>query len=355
MKNKNSLIISCLVLIISIIVFLCSLYNYGLSKVSNDNTFKKVEIKKGSVDSIADTLYRYKLIKSKLAFKVYVRLNNKRKLMAATYNLSENMGTRKIVHILCHGKNTSNDIKITFKEGINMRVIASIIESKTNNTEDDVYSLLKDESYLDSIIAKYWFLDEKIKNPGVYYSLEGYLYPNTYMISSKDSKVDEIFNVMLDEMDKRLSKYKSAIESSSFSVNELITLASIVELEGTTIEERKKIARVFMNRLSKGMNLGSDVTTYYGVKVDMGTRDLYSYEVNVCNDYNTRCPTFKKLPIAPICNPSDDAIEAVVNPDDNNYLYFVADKNKKIYFSKTQNEHSNIINKLKKSGLWYEY
>ena len=110
-----------------------------------------------------------------------------------------------------------------------------------------------------------------------------------------------------------------------------------------------------MNRLSKNMNLGSDVTTYYGVKINMGERDLYSEEVSACNNYNTRCATFKTLPISPICNSSIEAIDAVLNPDNNDYYYFVADKNKKIYFSRTQSEHINTINRLKRSGLWYEY
>ena len=110
-----------------------------------------------------------------------------------------------------------------------------------------------------------------------------------------------------------------------------------------------------MNRLSSNMNLGSDVTTYYGARIDMGERDLFSEEVVECNNYNTRCATFKKLPISAICNPSIEAIEAVISPDNNDYYYFVADKNKKIYFSKTQREHTNTINRLKKSDLWYEY
>ena len=103
------------------------------------------------------------------------------------------------------------------------------------------------------------------------------------------------------------------------------------------------------------MNLGSDVTTYYGANIDMGERDLLKSELTECNNYNTRCSTFKTLPISPICNPSIDAIEAALEPSDNDYYYFVADKNKKVYFSKTQEEHNDIIDKLKKENLWYEY
>ena len=355
MKIRNNIYIALLSLLVSTTIFLGTLYNFGLSKVSNNSDLKKVVIEKGSIDQVANTLYKNRLIRNKTAFKIYVKLHKKNNLMAATYKLSENMGTRKIVDILSKGKKANDEIKITFKEGINMRRIASIIAKNTNNKEEEVYNFIKDNNYLDKIINKYWFLTNDIKNENIYYSLEGYLYPNTYNISSKNSNIEEILEQMLDETNRQLSKYKDVIEKNKLSIHQILTLASIVELEGTTLEERKKIARVFMNRLESNMNLGSDVTTYYGAKINMGERDLYSEEVTACNNYNTRCATFKTIPISPICNSSIEAIEAVLNPDNNDYYYFVADKNKKIYFSKTQKEHTNTINKLKKAGLWYEY
>ena len=126
--------------------------------------------------------------------------------------------------------------------------------------------------------------------------------------------------------------------------------------ETKTISDRNKVAGVFYNRLNSNLNLGSDVTTYYGIKVDMNERDLYKDEVNAYNAYNTRSSKMAgKLPIGPICNPSIKSIIAVLNPTKSNYYYFVADKNKKTYYSKTYNEHLNTISKLKSQGLWYEY
>ena len=300
MKIQHNIYVAIVVLIFSIVVFFGTLFNYGLSKVSDDNTMKRIVIEKGSIDKIANTLYDHHLIKSKFVFKMYVRIRNKNNLMAATYKLSEDMGVRKIVDILSSGKKTSDDVRITFKEGLNIRKITKIIVDKTNNTEDDVYNLLKDSNYLDELISKYWFLTDEIKNSDIYYSLEGYLYPNTYDFASKDSSVEEIFEQMLDETNRQLSKYKDKIESSKYSIHEIIAFASIVELEGTTLEERKKIARVFINRLNSNMNIGSDVTTYYGARIDMGERDLFSEEVVECNNYNTRCATFKKVPMPAI-------------------------------------------------------
>ena len=128
-----------------------------------------------------------------------------------------------------------------------------------------------------------------------------------------------------------------------------------MELEGNTLEDKEEIVGVFRNRLKSNMNLGSDVTTYYGLKINMGDRDLYSSEVNECNSYNTRCSSFKKLPVSPICNPSIESLEAVIKFKNNGYFYFVADKNKKIYFSKTLKEHEAIIRELKEKKLWLEY
>ena len=104
------------------------------------------------------------------------------------------------------------------------------------------------------------------------------------------------------------------------------------------------------------MSLGSDVTTYYAIGVDMSERDLYQSEIDDINPYNTRSPgAAGMIPVGPVCNPSAEAIEATINYNPNDYFFFVADKNNNIYFSKTSEEHQQIINKLINDGLWYTY
>ena len=254
------------------------------------------------------------------------------------------------------GKGTvtkKGEITITFKEGINMRKVASLIEEKTSNTKDDVLSLVNDDTYIDSLIEKYWFLDSSIKDSSIYYPLEGYLYPETYIFASKDVKIEDIFTKMLDETDKRLSNYKDEIESSRYSLHEIMTLASIVELEGAKATDRSKVAGVFYNRLDHNMTLGSDVTTYYAEKIDDFSKSLSGDELNNCNNkYNTRCPSYLGLPIGPICNPSEESIKATIEPTKEDYFYFVADCKGEVYLSKNSTEHSNIINKLKREDNW---
>lgn len=356
MKICHNIYLAFLILFFSIIVFGFSLFQYGLAGTSSDSYLKEITIEPGSIQSIATTLYKNNLIRSKLAFNIYTRLTGKTNLKAATYSLSENMGTKKIVDILLDGKGQNlEQISITFQEGLNMKKLAKTIAKYTDNTEENVYETLEDTEYLKTLINKYWFLEESILNSNIYYSLEGYLYPNTYYFSSTRVGVEEIIEKMLEETQKQLEVYRAEIENSSKTVHQIITLASIVELEGTTLEDRKNIVSVFNNRLSIGMNLGSDVTTYYGARVEMGERDLYTKEVQECNHYNTRCSTFLSLPVSPICNPSIDSIIAVLQPIPNSYYYFVADKNKKVYFSETIAKHNETIAKLKKNGKWYEY
>ena len=132
-----------------------------------------------------------------------------------------------------------------------------------------------------------------------------------------------------------------------------MTLASIVELEGKYDNDRSMIAGVFNNRLKSGQNLGSDVTTYYAVKKDMGSDPiLWQSDIDFDSPYNTRLPKMAgKLPIGPISNPGESSINAVINPTNSNYYFFVADcKSGKTVFTTTYNEHIIAVNKIKNSG-----
>lgn len=356
MRIFRNMALAMLVLTSALIIFVCSYFNYQIGPVSKNSTLKTVVIEKGGISDIANTLKENNLIRDVTMFKVYIKLTGKTNLKASTYELSENMGVKKIVEILESGNDYNPDeVKITFKEGINMRKIASLISENTNNSEEDVYNLLKDDEYLDELIDSYWFITDDIKDSKIYYSLEGYLYPDTYIFMNKDVSVKEIFKKMLDEMNDKLTPYKEKFNNSDLSIHEILTLSSIVELEGASSSDRNGVAGVFYNRLNSNMTLGSDVTTYYGIKLDMSERDLTKAELNDCNNYNTRCSTFKSLPVSPICIASIESIEAVLEPTEHDYYYFVADKNKKTYFTKTYEEHLDMVSKLKEEGLFFEY
>lgn len=317
----------------------------------------RVEIQgKMGAGSIAELLEKENIIKSAKAMKIYCKVNNINILQAGKYDFDTAEDLPTIVEHMVNGDFASDEIKITFIEGKNMRWFAKTIAEKTINTEDDVFELLEDEEYIDSLIEKYWFLTDDIKNEDIYYPLEGYLLPDTYVFENDEVSVKTIFNVILNYTEKYLEKYKEAFEESDLTIHEIMTLASITELEGKSLEDREEIIGVFFNRLNEGMSLGSDVTTYYAFKVDMGDRDLTAKELNTENPYNTRGPEMSgKLPVGPICNPSKSAIEAVFNYKETDAFYFVADKNGKVYFTKTNEEHNKMVKTLKAEGLWYTY
>lgn len=356
MKNFRNMAIILLVVFTTVTLALGVYYKVNMTGTSNSDTKKIVNIEEGTINDIAKTLKDNNLIKNVSIFKVYIKLTNKTSLKAGTYELSENMGVEKIVKILEEGtKYNPNEISITFKEGINIRKIATLISENTNNSYDDVIKKASDETFIDTLINKYWFLTDDIKNKNIYYSLEGYLFPDTYRFNNREVTTEEIFTKMLDEMDKKLSKYKDEINKSDLSVHEIITLASVVELEGAKATDRKGVAGVFYNRLASSAypTLGSDATTYYASKIDDWSYSLTYKELNDCkNKYNTRCSSNTGLPIGPICNPGIESIEATINPDKHEYYYFVADCNGKVYLTKNSTEHNNIINKLKKEDNW---
>lgn len=331
------------------------IYNYELSPVSRDSEKVIVEIKEGSIYSIGDTLYKEGLIRNTLIFKVYVKVNGVNSLKASTYELDKNMSLKEIIKVLETGNGYNPDeITIIFKEGLNVRKIAKLVEENTNNSYDDFMKLMNDSDFIDKKIDEYWFLTDSIKNSKIYYPLEGYLFPETYAFLNKDVTVEDIVDTMLKEMGKVLEEYKDKIENSEYNIHELMTLASIVELEGASADDRASVAGVFYNRLHDGWVLGSDVTTYYYLKIDdfkqslNGNKNLYTCD----NAYNTRCTSFVGLPVGPISNPGKESIDAVINYKKHNYYYFVADCNKKTYLNKDATGHYNTIQKLKNEGNW---
>ena len=357
----KKVIIGAIVVVLVIVIGFFAWYNSSLKPVSKvaieENELIRVEIEKGlGTNQIAKVLEKNNVIKSATAMKIYTSLNDVTGLQAGVYDLNNSEDLETILKRIVNGEVASDEVKITFIEGKNMRWIAKTIAKHTNNTEDDVFNLLKDEEYINELINKYWFITDEVKDDRIYYPLEGYLLPDTYIFENKDVSVKTIFNVILNFTDKYLSNYKEDFQNNSMTIHQLLTMASLCELEGKSLEDRKEIIGVFYNRIVTKMSLGSDVTTYYAFKVDMGDRDLTVKELNSDNPYNTRGPNMAgKIPVGPICNPSKEAIDATLNYTPTDAYYFVADKNGDVYFTKNNNEHVRMIQSLKKQGLWFTY
>lgn len=355
LNNKKLIIIGVVAtIIISLIIgLICA----TIGKEKNESEIEVVIPLGSGTSKIAEILKENKIIKSKTMFEIYVKINKISDFKAGTYYLKPSMDYKEITGMLKTGiMHDPNQLTITYIEGKNMRWLAKEIASITSNTEEDVFNLLKKEEYINSLIQNYWFITDEIKNKDIYYPLEGYLFPDTYALENEDTTVEAIFKKMLDKMDDVLSEYKEDIENNKYSVKDILTIASIIEMEALSNEGREDVSSVIYNRLKLGMAIQSDVTTYYAVQVDMGERDLYQKELDSYNPYNTRGPNMGgKLPIGPISSVSKNSIKAALYPSNTDYIFFVADKNGKLYFSKTNYEHERIISELQNKGLWYEY
>lgn len=354
-STRKKLILIPILLFIIMVISFAIIFIYSLSPVDSKNeNIVTFTVEKGwGKNKIITELKNNDLIRSEFFSKVVIKLKN-RELYAGTYKLSKDLSTNEIFEKISNQDNIENEgITITFVEGKRLTTYITQIADNFDFTEEEIKAKLENVDYLNTLIDKYWFLTEDILNENIYYPLEGYLYPDTYEFK-KNSTLEEIIEKFLNNMQTKLADYKDDVEVGKYKIHEYITLASIVELEGVNSADRGKIAGAIYNRLNRGQSLESDVTTYYAEQKDF-SKDLTYKELNNCNSYNTRGTCVRGLPVGPICNSGLASLSAAIEPVDNDYLYWVADKYKTTYFSKTYSEHVATVNKLRNEGLWFTY
>jgi len=356
MKKKSSILIilSLFAFLVVGVIGVISFYIINLSPV-NKKSKKEVNfiVNAGEATNIIiQNLKKDNLIKNDLVLKIYAKLNPGVP-MAGTYKFNQAMSASEIYSALLEGNVVHDTVWVTFVEGKRLTYIADVISKNFDYSIEEIESVLENEEYLKTLIKRYDCLSDAILNEKIYHPLEGYLFADTYEFA-KDISIKGIIEKMLDNTEAKLSLYSENIESSKYSLHELMTLASIVELEGARSDDRKGVAGVFYNRLKSGWTLGSDVTTYYAVGKDFNV-DLTWTDLKSCNAYNTRGTCVKGLPAGPIATPSFESLKAAIEPSEHDYYYFVADKYGKTYFNKTDSGHITTINKLKREGKWYEY
>jgi UPF0755 protein len=336
-KLKKSVIISFVCVLLVIVG--CFLYSFSLKgyKSSDVVTF---EVRSGaSKKAIVHDLKSASLIRSEFSTLVYL-LINKSSLQAGTYEFSRNMSTPEIIKKISKGDIKINSVSITLVEGKNMKDFINLITSNFSYTEDEVINVINDEEFLKKMIEKYDFLTDSILNGNIYYALEGYLFPDTYTFS-ENASIEDIIITLLNNTNEKLASVMEEINKTDYSVHEILTMASIAELEAVTKSDRESVAQVIYKRLSLGKGLGMDVTTYYAVKKSLG-EELTMNDLRSTSPYNTSESNINmagKLPVGPICNPSLESIKAVLNPSDTDYLYFYANvKTHEVFFASTYEE-----------------
>jgi len=305
---------------------------------------KSFEIKEGEgVHQISRNLKSQGLIANSFIFETYIwATKSGSKILAGEHKINDHWSIRQLVNFLISGNALENERTITILEGWNLRDIVNYFVKEGIITEsDELYGLVgypgvdytgnftlpnpKDFS------SDYEFLIEKPKN----LSLEGYLFPDTYRVY-KNASLEDIIKKMLDNFDKKIdSKILGEIDNQNKKLYDILTLASIIEKEAKTLEDKKRVAGVYYNRLKIGMALQADPTVNY---ITEKQTDRPSHEdLEVKSLYNTY--KYPGLPPGPICNPGLDSIMAAIYPEKNNYMYFLNTPDGKMIFSKTLSEH----------------
>ena len=292
-----------------------------------------VEIPSGSgASAIVDILDDAGLVKNRFCAKVNARIGNYSGLQANTYIFSPSMPFREIMTAINKGDfDYVSKETIEVKDGARLQQVAEAMAEKLPYTADEILEKWSDKAYLSELIDKYWFLTDAILDEDVMFPLEGYLYADTYFVTTDNSTIEGFTEMCLDSMDEALSARQADIEASGFSVHELLTLTSIVTKEARA-DDQAKVAGVFMNRLDQGMSLGSDVTVCYIFQEDRVELKMSQLESE--NPYNTR--KYAGLPPGPICQVIGSAIDAVLYYEKSDDIFFFADEDGVVHYYKTQ-------------------
>ena len=264
-KNKGCRGLFILIVILALLVAGGGYYTLGLRPVDPSNEEPVVvEIPSGSgASAIVEILDDAGLVRNKLCAKINSRIGGYNSLKANTYLFSPSMSFQQIMTAINEEDfNYISKESLEVKDGARLQQVAEAMAEQLPYTSEEILAKWSDEAYLKQLIDKYWFLTDDILDKDVMYPLEGYLYADTYFVTSDTSTIEGFTEMCLDRMDEVLTERKDAIDASGFSVHELLTLTSIVTKEATA-DDQAGVAGVFMNRLDKGMSLGSDVTVCY--------------------------------------------------------------------------------------------
>jgi len=327
-KNLKSLLI---LIPIGIIVLISTYYEYTLiikTPIDATDTAKvSFLIKKGdSPKKIGDNLKEKGLISSPNSFYAYIKLNSLDKsIIAGRFYLQKSMNIIDIGKAITDPKNA--EIIVTIQEGLRIEDI----DKKLTDLE-----VIQKGDFMAAAKAfdgwKYYsFLDQKTLST-LKYPIEGYLYPDTYFLNPVDFKPNRLIYAALDNFEKKTLDIIPLIKKHS--VNEIITMASIIENEIYGEENRSLVSGILWKRIENNWFLGADATILYVTE----DRKITSADLELDSPYNTR--KSKSLPPGPVCNPSIESIKAAMFPKESPYWYYLTDKNGKAIFSKTNEEHN---------------
>lgn len=300
------------------------------------------EIEQGaSVKEVSKALEKEGIIRNSKLFNFYLKFKNVSGFKSGLYHVSKSMTLDEIIAELSgQGKDKDqNATKVLIREGEQLTEIAKEVEKSTKYSAEDFMAKVQDEDFLRYLVQKFpKLLTQSYNGYQVKYVLEGYLFPATYDMN--DSKtLQMLITEMVAKTDEVMSKYYDKILASDYTLQEIMAMASLIEKEGSKLEDRKKISSVFHNRIKEDMKLQTDVSVQYALGEHKEALSLSDLEVD--SPYNL----YQNYGVGPgpYNSPSEDAIVAALEPEKTDYLYFLADiKTKEIYYAKTYEEHLEL-------------
>lgn len=334
--------VMCIVLVVGFVVVTNVSYNF---QPYNANDKNKVEVEVGNgytLKDLAELLEEKKLIRSASTFNFYIKTKDVGSLQAGYYSIAPSMTFDEIIAEIKTGGVDKSQVlgKVLVKEGEMFEEIVTNIATGLGVSKEEVMNAAKEEAFMTELVQKYpKLLTSMTTSQGVKYPLEGYLFPATYDIVKGDT-AQSIVAKMVEKTDSVMSAYYDTITTQNKTVHQVLTMASLAEKEGVTSEDRKKIVSVFNNRLAINMPLQSDITVLYALGVH---KELVTFaDLEVDSPYNL----YKHAGYGPgpFNSPSEEAIVATLNPEQTEFLYFVADlKTGNVYYSKTIEEHNALV------------
>ncbi len=336
-----AIVIICASIVLSTGAITVGMEYLGINKSEQEITFN---IPDGSSnDDIADILVKNNIIKNKKLFKVALRLNNDPVLYPGDISLAPNNSYVDIIDKLSVMRESRETITLTFKEGTNLYSVANKLEKKgVCSAEDFLFQFNTKQDYdLDTRI---------VHNDDAYYDMEGYFFPDTYEFYLNDSAYN-VTKTLREHMQSKITdEMYEKMDKMGMDLNEVMTLASIVQAEAGTAEDMPIVASVFINRLNNPdefPNLQSDATKNYIKKVIRKAETSTAMVDHYTNVYDTY--VCFGLPAGPIGNPGMDAINAVLNHADTTYYYFGNNLDTgEAFYAETYEQHKD---NLKLAGL----
>lgn len=306
----------------------------------------EVEIPTGSSrGDIANILEENGVIDNSFVFEQYMRFRGGNDYQAGNYSMSPSMSVEEIVGYLNEGGTPITEQAIgqlTIPEGVHIEQIAERLEENTEFSEDDFMSLIQDPAFIEEMSEEFPDLltSAVAASEETRYVLEGYLFPATYEVF-EDTTLEGLVTQTISRMHQAVAPYYADISAGDLSVHEILTLASYIEREGTSDEDRQLISGVFYNRIDEGMPMQTDPSVAYALGEH---RERTSYEdLEVDSPYNTYM--YAGIGPGPVNSPSESAIQAAVHPEESDYLYFLADLDTgEIYYSETYDQHIEYQN-----------